>query len=282
VVQPDPDRAESQWSDDLAAAWEEHREYLFQTQRLVSDWIVDQVDPQPGQTILELAAGPGETGFVAAERVGPEGKLISTDVGPGMVAASRRGAQARGLTNVEWRLMDAQDIDLPDMSVDGVLCRFGVMLMPDPASALAGSLRVLRSGGRLAYGVWAPPDRNPWVSLLVAAILETGHAPPGDPFGPGGLFSLAAPERNRELLDEAGFSGARVEEIPGVMHFDDFEGYWTLQSRIAGRIALFLSGLSPDDIDAIRTTVQPMLAPFESDGAYDIPSLAIGACAQRP
>src|SRR5438094_6356690 len=165
------------WSDDLAAAWERNRDRLFEGQRAVSEWLVDQVDPQPGQTILELAAGPGETGFLAADRVGPGGRLISTDVSEGMVAAARRGAEARGLANVECRAMDAQAIDLADASVDGVLSRFGIMLVPEPARALAGSRRVLRPGGRLAYGVWGPPDRNPWLTLLVGAVIQQGHAP---------------------------------------------------------------------------------------------------------
>ena len=105
----------------------------------VSEWLVDHVDPRPGQTILELAAGPGETGFLAAERVGADGRLISTDLSAGMIDAARRGAEARGLGNVELRVMDAQQIDLPDGSVDGVISRFGVMLMPEPAAAMRGA-----------------------------------------------------------------------------------------------------------------------------------------------
>src|SRR5213080_4193088 len=140
----------------VASSWERHREFLFEGQRAVSEWLVDQIDPRPGETILELAAGPGETGFLAAERVGADGRLISTDLSAGMIDAARRGADARGLRNVEFRVMDAQQNDLPDESVDGVLSRFGVMLMPEPGTALREAKRVLRDGGRLAYAVWGP------------------------------------------------------------------------------------------------------------------------------
>src|ERR1051325_8211545 len=112
------------WSDAVSPAWERYRDRLFEAQRSVSDWLIDQTDPQPGQTVLELAAGPGETGFLAAERVGPSGKLISTDLGAGMVEAAQRGAEARGLTNIEFRVMDAQQNELPDDSVDAVISRF--------------------------------------------------------------------------------------------------------------------------------------------------------------
>jgi ubiquinone/menaquinone biosynthesis C-methylase UbiE len=243
----------------------------------VSDWLVNHVETQPGQVILELAAGPGETGFLAAERVGPAGRVISTDLGPAMSEAARRGAKARGLDNVECRVMDAQQIDLPDASVDSVICRFGLMLMPDPPSALSGSRRVLRPDGRLAYAVWGAPDRNPWLTLLVGAVLQNGHQPPGDPFGPGGPFSLAAPERNNELLGAAGFSDVQVEEIAGLMHFADFEDYWELHSQVSGTLALLISSLPGDAVEAIRASLEPMLAPFESGTGYDIPSLAIGA-----
>ena len=97
VVPSDPTDQTRRWSDDLSAAWERHRDRLFETQRHVSEWLIDQVDPQPGETILELAAGPGETGFLAAERLGAAGRLFSTDLGPGMVDAAQRGARARGL-----------------------------------------------------------------------------------------------------------------------------------------------------------------------------------------
>jgi ubiquinone/menaquinone biosynthesis C-methylase UbiE len=261
--------------DAVAAAWERHRTLLFESQRPVSEWLVDHVDPRPGQTILELAAGPGETGFLAAERVGPDGRLISTDVSPRMVDAARRGAEARGLGNVEFRVMDAQQLDLPDSRVDGVLSRFGVMLIPEPERALHEARRVLRDGGCLAYAVWGQPDRNPWLTTFVGAIARSGHAPPGDPFGPSGPFSLAAEEVNRELLAAAGFSDVHVEEIESAFRFDDFDGYWNLQSEVAGPVAVLLASLASDEVDDIRTALKPAVEPFQSNGGLAMPSLAV-------
>jgi ubiquinone/menaquinone biosynthesis C-methylase UbiE len=153
LTPPDADPRRD-WSGDVARAWERHRERIFDSWRFVSDWLVEAIAPQPGQSVLELAAGPGETGFLAAERIGPNGKVISTDYVAEMVEAARRGAAARGLSNVDCRVMDAQAIDLPEGSVDSVLCRFGLMLMPDPSAALDGVRRVLRPAGRFAYSVF--------------------------------------------------------------------------------------------------------------------------------
>lgn len=263
--------------DFLAAAWEHHRESLFENARPVSDWIVDHVDPRPGQIILELAAGPGETGFLVAERVGSDGRLIATDLSPAMVEAARRGAEARGLTNVEHRVMDAQAIDLPDASVDGVISRFGVMLTPEPERVVGGARQVLRPGQRFAYGVWGSPDRNPWLTMFVGAVLQNGHAPPGDPFGPGGPFSLAEPERNRELLLGAGFSDVKVEEIVAEMRFDSFDAYWTLQSEVSGPAAQLVQSLPTEQVDAIRASLEPMVEPFRSGKSYAFPWSAVGA-----
>jgi ubiquinone/menaquinone biosynthesis C-methylase UbiE len=264
----------------MAEGWDRERQWMWDVSRPIGEWMVDALDPQPGQTILELAAGPGETGFLAAERVGPDGRLISTDLSDGMVKAARRGAGARGLTTVECRVMDAQQIELPDASVDAVICRFGLMLAPDPGRALRETRRVLRDGGRLAYAVWGAPDRNPWLTLLVGAVLQSGHAPPGDPFGPGGPFSLSAPAANRELLEAAGFSDVRAEEIGGVMRFDGFDDYWNLQSAVSGPIALLIGTLSAGDVDAIKAALEPTLAPFQSGNAYSIPSLTVALSAR--
>jgi ubiquinone/menaquinone biosynthesis C-methylase UbiE len=263
--------------DELAAAWEHNRDRLFESVRPVSEWIVNDVDPEPDDTILELTAGPGETGFLAAERVGSEGRLISSDLSPGMVAAARRGAEARGLSNVECRIIDAQAIDLPDSSVDGVLSRFGVMLVPEPPRVLAEARRVLRSGRRFAYAVWGPAARNPWLTSLVAALLENGHVPPVVPDADAGPFTLADPEANRVLLANTGFTHVRVDEITGVMDFADIEDYFSLQSSVGGPIAPFVASLTNAQRETIIASVGPILEPFRREGNYQIPYHAIAA-----
>lgn len=273
----EPTNFDVQIANAVAAAWERYRDRLFEDARTVSEWLVEQIAPEHGATVLELSAGPGETGFVVAEIVGDSGRVISTDVASAMVEAAQRGAKARRLDNIECRVMDAQEIDLPSASVDGVLSRFGVMLTPDPARVLSGARRVLRPGRRFAYGVWGAPERNPWLTILVSAVLQRGHALQGDPFGPGGVFSLADPNRNKELLGAAGYRDPRVEEIPGVRRFESVDDYWDFQSAVSGPIATVVAPLPNDEIAAIRAGLEPQLAPFRSGSGYEIPSLAIGA-----
>lgn len=265
-----------QWSA-VAPAWDRYRDRLFSDVRSVSEWLVEQVDPQPGQTLLELTAGPGETGFLAAARLGPTGRLICSDFVPAMVAAASRGAAERGLDNVECRVLDAQRIDLPDGSVDGVLSRFGLMLVPGQERAITEMRRVLRQGGRCAYATWGPPERNPWIFQVVAALLQNGVAPPGDPFAPGGLFSLSTAERNHALAGIGGFSDVTVEELTGVMRFDDLDDYWTHVSEVAGPVAELIGSLSAGQVEAVRATLAPSVAPYERGGALELPWQAVVA-----
>jgi ubiquinone/menaquinone biosynthesis C-methylase UbiE len=271
---------ESQFNAQIAAAvagaWERYRDRLFEGQRPVSEWLVEQIVPEPGATILELTAGPGETGFLVAERIGSAGHLISTDLAPAMVEAAKRGAQARGLQNIEFRVMDALAIDLADDSVDGVLSRFGVMLTPDPSRVIAEARRVLRPGRPLAYAVWGSPDRNPWLTLIMQVLLQRGHVPEGDPFGPGGVFSLHDPQRNEELMMSAGYSDVRVVPIAGFMRYESVDDYWEFQSTVAGPIAVLAATLDRGEIGAIRDSLEQAVAPFRSWSGYDIPSLAVG------
>ena len=153
----------------MAQGWDAERRWIWDGSRHIGEWMVAAIDPQPGQIILELAAGPGETGFAAAERVGPTGRLISTDFSPNMVDAARRQSTQLGLSNVEHRILDAQHMDLEDRSVDGVLCRWGFMLMADPAMAFNETRRVLRPAGKLAFSVWGEPTRNPWAAVPARA-----------------------------------------------------------------------------------------------------------------
>jgi ubiquinone/menaquinone biosynthesis C-methylase UbiE len=196
----------------MARRWERGREVLWGTTRPVSEWLVERLSPHPDQTILELAAGPGETGFLAAGRLGDQGRLISSDFAPRMVEAAKRVADELEITNAEFRVLDAERLELEDASVDGVICRFGYMLMGDPGRALRETRRVIRDGGRLVFSVFGEAERNPWMTVARGVMAERGHLSPPDPDEPG-LFSLKDPDRIEALLAEAGFAHAEVDEM---------------------------------------------------------------------
>lgn len=253
----------------VAGAWERHRDALFASSRWISEWLLDAAGVAPGQTILEVAAGTGETAFLAAERVGSQGRVIASDFSPGMVEAARRGAAARGLPNVECRVLDAEAIDLPDDSVDGVISRYGLMLVPDQPRAFAEIRRVLRPGGQLAYAVWGAANQNLWIVLLGLPMIQLGHLERIDPTAPGGMFSLSEPEQNETLLRDAGFADVAVATLDGTMRFESFDDYWVMQSQIAGSLAVALRALPPTEVAAVRTAVREAVEPFRDGDGYE-------------
>jgi SAM-dependent methyltransferase len=236
--------------------------------------MIERLAPAEGQTILELAAGTGVVGFAAAPLVGPSGRVIVSDFAEGMVEVARRRAADLGLTNVECRVLDAERLDLPDEAVDGVLCRWGYMLMPAPAAALAETRRVLRRGGRLVCSVFAGPEQNPWVALPSRVLQERGHMPPPEAGAPG-ILALADRDRLRTLFDDAGFASPTIEEVEFVWSFDNADDYWDFLTGAAGAIAMVVDRLDEDERVRVREQLVARLAPFEAAGGIELPAVSL-------
>jgi SAM-dependent methyltransferase len=262
----------------MAAGWERRRADIERVTAPVSEWLVRHVAPQPGDTVLELAAGPGDTGFAAARLIGEDGRLISTDFSSEMVEVGRRRAAELGLTNVEHRVIDAEDNALEDDSVDGVLCRFGYMLMADPAAALSETRRVLRPGGRLAFAVWRDAARNPWVAIAGRVLVERGLVPPPEPGTPG-IFSMASDERAQELLEGAGLAVERLEDVPVRFRYGDVDEYIVNANDTGGMFARAWGAASEDERQAIYTQLDEAFTQFAVDEGYELPGVALCAVA---
>jgi SAM-dependent methyltransferase len=231
--------------------------------------------------VLELAAGIGETGFLAASRLGPEGLLITTDAAPQMLAAARRRATDLKIANVEFRLADAAAIPLPDGSVDGVLCRFGVMLLPDPVRALAEMARVLRTGGRAAIAVWASPDHNDWMTAAGRSALELGLIEPPDPLAPG-PFRLADADELRQVVTAAGLRVAQLEEVPVRWRTASLEEWWDAVRDTSPTFATLLGAMTAEQADDVRRGAEERLTRYVApDGSLEVPGLARALLAVR-
>ena len=135
--------------------------------------------------------------------------------------------------------MDAERIELEADSVDGVLCRFGYMLMPDPAAALAETRRVLRPGGRVALAVWGAMERNPFFTIVAISLVQRGHLPPPEPPGPP-VFSMAGAERTRRCSSAPGSPACGPRRCRCASSVPDVEGYLSLVADTAGPLGLAL------------------------------------------
>jgi len=265
--------------DQMAAGWDDDRRWIWDASRPVGEWLVDALDPQPGETILELAAGVGDTGLAAASRLGDSGRLISTDFSDQMVGAARRRAEELGVSNVEFRRMDAERMDLADDSTDGVVCRWGYMLMADPAAALRETRRVLRPGGRVALSVWGEPKANLWASVPAAALAEHTGQGPADPHAPG-IFAMASEERTRELLTEAGLAPRRVEHVEMEWSFRTPDDHWRYVMDLAGALAMVVRSLPEDEQAAMRRLTEQRLEPMVRRPGYGLGGVCLNVLAE--
>jgi SAM-dependent methyltransferase len=256
-----------------ASGWEAAGAAMRKATIPVSSWLVEAIAPQPGQTVLELAAGLGETGFLAAELIEPGGELITSDFSPEMLSAAQRRAEELRLRNVRFRQVDAEvGLDFPAASIDGVLCRWGYMLLADPEAALRETRRVLRPGGRVALAAWTGPGDNAWSAIPMRVLVERGHAEPADPDAPG-QFAWAREGIIAEHLEAAGFVEHEVDRVDFVNRYASVEDWWAGQTRLSTRVAEIDRAIDAAERQAILAALAERAAPFaDGDGALAIPA----------
>jgi SAM-dependent methyltransferase len=267
-------------------AWEQAAAGWGRTADQVRDWgldlsakMVDALALQPGQRVLELAAGPGDTGFMAAELVSPGGSLICSDGAEAMLAVARERAAAQGIRNVEFRQLELEWIDLPAASVDAVLCRWGIMLVVDSEGAAQEIRRVLKPGGRAALAVWDEPARNPWTTISSQAMVDLGFAAPPQPGEPG-MFKLAGEGVLRELLLTAGMMDVRVTPISMERRFDTVDQYLAETLAMSSRFRSTYRELELDQQAALKRRIARDAQSFTADdGSLALPGSTLVAIA---
>lgn len=244
--------------------------------------MVELVDPRPGDRVLDLAAGPGDTGFLAAERIGAAGLLLCTDAAPEMVAAARRRGAELGLANVDYRVVDAAAVDLPDASVDAVLCRYGVMLVPDCDATAREIARVLRPRGAAAVAVWAEPEHNDWMTAAGRACLALGlvERPAADAPGP---FRLADPARLRAVLEGGGLELVALDDVEISWRAASLDEWWEVALDTSRMLAQAAGSATAAQVAAIRAGAAERLHAYvREDGSVVVPGRARVALARRP
>ena len=281
VSDPDAVRAEmlERWGR-AAAGWGKRAQRVREFGMPVSAWMLDHAGLQPGLRVLELAAGPGETGFLAAELVHPGGLLVCTDATDEMLEVARARAAELGIDNVEFRRIELEWIDMDAASVDVVLCKWGLMFAVDPEAALREVRRVLRPGGRVALAVWDEPPLNPWATITTRALVELGHTTQPDPDAPG-MFALALPERLRDLLEAAGFLEVVVESIEPPRAFDSVEAYIAETDDLSSMFGDVFDSLSDELRAKVVARVTELAEPYVgADGMLRFPARSLVAAAE--
>jgi ubiquinone/menaquinone biosynthesis C-methylase UbiE len=200
----------------VAPRWNDWAPVVDAWFRPATDRMMAALEPRPGQSVLELAAGSGGFTRYLAEAVGPNGRVVATDSGSDMVRLVAENARRAGWRQVEARVMDGEAPDVPGATFDAVACRQGFMFFADPARALERLAATLRPGGRIVVSVFTTPDRNAVIAMpmeVLARFTSAPGAPRPAPGGPG-PFSLGEPGQLEQLFRAAKLSEVRSERVP--------------------------------------------------------------------
>lgn len=266
--------------DRMSSGWARQADALREGAMPVSVWMIEHAQLRPGQRVLELAAGTGDTGFMAAERISPGGVLICSDGAEGMLDVARARAEELGVTNVEFKQLELEWIDLPAADVDVILCRWALMLTVDPAAAVAECRRVLKPGGRVAVAVWDTAERNPDMSIPGAALASLGLAEPPAPGGPG-PFALSAPGALAELLQDGGFVDPVVEQVPITFHYQSVRAWIGKMVDLSNQFRQLWQDLDGEARQAVLDEVAARVREFTAqDGSIALPGSCLVAVAE--
>ena len=268
-----------QWNKD-GAAWRRWNPTLDRWYGVATRQMLDLARIQPGQRVLDIAAGAGEPAVSAAERVGPGGYVLATDISEGIIELALLVARERGLKQIEARAMDGEKLDLPEASFDAVLCRLGLMYMPHPVTALREWRRALRPGGRVAVVVFSTPDRNIWGAIPASIIRRRAQLPPPVPGQPG-PFSLGAPGVLEDVFRQAGFANPEVRTVPVPHGAASSAEYVRVTREAFGGFNAMMAHLPPQERESVWNEVEDSMRRFESPIGFEVPGeCLVGAAAK--
>ncbi len=240
--------------------------------------MLDMAEVGPGARVLDVAAGAGGQTIAAARRVGPTGYVLATDISPNILEFASATAQEEGLTNVETRVIDGEELEeLEEESFDAVISRVGLIYFPDQQRALTGMLRALKPGGKIAAVVYSTPENNKFFSIPVSIIRGRAQLPPPLPGQPG-PFSLGGDGVLEEAYRQAGFREVRTQIVPSPLRLSSAAECVRFERESFGALHQMLSGLPESERGAVWKEIEEELHQFEGAEGFEGPcEMVVGA-----
>jgi len=261
----------SRWTGS-APYWEKHRDIIREMFAPVAEALIAEAQIKSGQTVLDIATGPGEPALTIAERVGLEGKVVGIDVIPEMAEAARREAHRRGFRNAAFEVASADRLPFQGSSFDAVVSRFGVMFFPSPVGSVREMLRVLKPGGRIALAVWHFAERNPFHYAVSKIFERYVDSPPPAPDSPD-AFRFAKPGDLLGILSKAGAAAPSERLLQfSIRASIPVEEFWDLRSEMSDKFRTRLACLSNEQRAELGREVVQALRAFSVDDGLSFPA----------
>jgi SAM-dependent methyltransferase len=265
------------WDGDEGAHWVDEAERYDTMNRAFGEAMLDAANLQPGERVLDIGCGNGATTIEAGRRVRPGGAAVGVDLSSRMLTLAQERAAAAEVGEAEFLQADVQVHAFREGECDVVVSRFGVMFFDNPHAAFANLARALRPGGRMVFVAWQDMTRSEWIMVPGAAAAAHVGLPQGIAPNAPGPFGLADPDRIREILDQAGFTGLSLEELTRPMRIgDDLDDVETFFTRSLPLVRDLLAAAPADKaaaaVDAARTALEPYAGPegvvMNANGAW--------------
>ena len=237
---------------------------------VATEMMLELANVQPGSRVLDVAAGTGDQTLMAARRVGPTGNVLATDDSASMLKVAAEAARKEGLTNVDTRVMNAEDLELDADSFDAVICRNALMLFANPAKALTEMRRVVKPGSKVAVIVFSAAERNPHHGIPFAIIRRLGNIPsptPGEPW----MYALGDPGALEDVYRQAGFLNLSVQEVPIKRHSPSAADAVRNMRKGAGELKELMNRLSEADRELAWAEIEEQFSRLEGPSALEIP-----------
>lgn len=271
----------TQWQD-AAEAWHRWGDFIGAWLGDATEAMVEMAAIGDGDRVLDVAAGAGEQSLRIARRVGPSGRVLVTDLAPDLLARAAADAAAGGLTQVDVRELDGEDVGtLAPATFDAVVSRVGLIYFPDRERALRGMRDVLRPGGRVAAVVYSTPEANAFFSVPVGIIRGRAQLPPPLPGQPG-PFSLGAPGVLAEALTQAGLVDVEVRTVPSPVVLPSAADCVRFQRESFGALHQMMAGLAPAEREDTWREVEQALTRFEDGTGFVGPCEMLVGAGRRP
>jgi len=270
----------SQWNG-AAEAWNRWSPLLTRWLGPVTEMMLDMTGVKSGSRVLDVAAGAGEQTLAAAQRTGPSGHVLATDLSPAILEFAAANARLAGLDHVETMVRDGEDLaGIVAEPFDAVISRVGLIYFPDQHKALSGMRDQLRPGGRVGAITYAAADLNGFFSIPVGIIRRRAALPaplPGQP----GPFSLGDPDVMAKKLADAGFRDVRIERVDAPIRLKSALECLQFEQESFGALHQMLGGLSEREQDDAWAEIEDALGAFEKDGKFEGPCVMLVASATR-
>lgn len=278
-----------QFKDATRQAWDKSASGWNRQTPAIRSWLAaataamfDAAHIREGMRVLDIAAGAGDQTLDIARRVGLGGHVLATDISAAILQFAKENAQQAGLTQVETRPGDAEELNLPAASFDAAVSRLGLMFCPDPLRALQQIHHALKPGGKASVLVFSEPQRNPCIGILMSTALRHAGLPPRDPFQPGGLLSLGRPGLLVDLFGQAGLTDVTSTRIAAPFRLPSTRDYLNFVRTSASPIVQILGQLEASAQAVAWAEMEDQLGAFQTSAGWEGPNELLLAAGTKP